>query len=176
MVACYVAKRRPLVGKYCKRKRQNKRLRKQHRQRRYSTLANKGNIVIDPSVIKERSNTYSSLTDINGADVFTNSYKARVEKMEKEQKETDKEFGDAVFVKAPNEEIDIEQQVKEQIFTGTTTQVQKEMVINDTSGNELIIPIAGIIFVVIFVIAIWYIDKRKKERGKYDVDNYNYES
>jgi len=138
-------------------------------------MANEGNIVIDPSVIKERSNTYSSLTDINKADVFTSSYEIKVAEVEKKRKEQTQELEEAIFAKEPNEGADTQQQVKDMMFVGETTQVEKEMSAIEAKNNELVIPIIGIVLVIIFVVAMRYMDKRKSEWEKRDADTYNYE-
>ena len=61
-------------------------------------MANEGSITIEPSVIRERSNTYSSLTDIYGTDVFTSKHEAKVAEFEEEQKEKAQKLGESIFV------------------------------------------------------------------------------
>ena len=41
-------------------------------------MTDNSKIEINPSVLQNRSQTYQSLTDVNGADVFTDDYEEKV--------------------------------------------------------------------------------------------------
>ena len=44
-------------------------------------MTDNSKIEINPSVLQNRSQTYQSLTDVNGADVFTDDYEEKVKEV-----------------------------------------------------------------------------------------------
>lgn len=132
-------------------------------------------ITIDASVLKERNNTYSSLTDINDANVFTDSYEEKMDQIKGQENELYLKEEESIFIKEINKGQDTYEQEKKEMFHESSTQILREVTTNTTSGVELIIPLIGIAFVVMILLLTKYMKNRKRKWEKNDVDNYTYE-
>ncbi|MEF9917386.1 MAG: hypothetical protein RR678_10635 [Lachnospiraceae bacterium] len=132
-------------------------------------------IEINPSVLQERTDTYSSLTDINGANVFTDAYEEKVQNIEKETKLTYDTVQSKVFVEDVAASSNTFDQVKTQLFTNTGTQVVKEDAASDTSDMGIVIPIIGITLIVTTILLSQYVGKRRRKWRNDETDDYVYE-
>lgn len=132
-------------------------------------------IEIDPSVLKGNSATYSSLTDINGADVFSNAFEEIVNQYKEESKKSYDTVQGEVFVKIKGNSMDIYDQVKNSMFSNSEIKVLKESSTTTAGEIGLAIPIIGITFVIAILIIIRYVDKKRRKWKNHDVDTYAYE-
>ena len=87
-------------------------------------------IQIDPSVLKERTNSYSSLTDTNDANVFTDNYEERMNQLQTVEREKYQIEQDEIFIKELDEIIDVYEQEKIVLFSENQSQIlEKEQMI-----------------------------------------------
>ena len=133
-------------------------------------------IQIDPSVLKERTNSYSSLTDTNDANVFTDNYEERMNQLQTVEREKYQIEQDEIFIKELDEIIDVYEQEKIVLFSENQSQIlEKEQMIIE-NNNSFIIPIMGTIIIIMIIGIVQYNDKRNRKRRKKNVDIYSYES
>lgn len=121
-------------------------------------------IQIDPSVLNERSNTYSSLTDINGIDVFTDKYEEQVKGYNENAKEAFGELKNKIFIEQMSDEDSQQEEVKAQLFINTQGYIIKEEVQNEVLTNGLAVPIIGIMTVIFVLFMVSYFGKRKSRK------------
>lgn len=79
-------------------------------------MTDNSKIEIDPSVLQNRSQTYQSLTDVNGADVFTDDYEEKVKDYQQKEQRSYEDTKEQVFIKKMDENAGKEEAVKEQLF------------------------------------------------------------
>lgn len=132
-------------------------------------------INIDPSVLQERTDTYSSLTDINGANVFTDAYEQRVQQYEQNSQKIYNTAQQSIFVAEMTDRGDIYDRIESELFTGTQTQVVKETVISGSDDLTMAIPIIGIAVVVTLILLVRYTEKRRRRWTSNEADDYAYE-
>lgn len=134
-------------------------------------------IKIDPSVLQERSDSYSSLTDIHGADVFTTVHEKKVEAYKNENKQAYEDVQEKLFVQSEVVEVDSYEKVKGQLFTDNKSYlIQQTDVAQSSVMEELMLPITVTACVIVLVILINYAGKRKRRRKQHEADTYAYES
>lgn len=134
-------------------------------------------IMIDPSVLNERSNTYSSLTDINGIDVFTNKYEEKVKGYNENAEEAFLDLKNKIFIEQINDEDSQYEEVKTQLFINTQTQghIMKEEVQDEVLTNGLAVPVTGIMTVIFVLFMFSYFGKRKSKKKMDMTDGFGYE-
>ncbi len=79
-------------------------------------MTDNSKIEINPSVLQNRSQTYQSLTDVNGADVFTDDYEEKVKDYQQKEQRSYEDTKEQVFIKKMDENAGKEEAVKEQLF------------------------------------------------------------
>ena len=62
-------------------------------------MTDNSKIEINPSVLQNRSQTYQSLTDVNGADVFTDDYEEKVKDYQQKEQRSYEDTKEQVFIK-----------------------------------------------------------------------------
>ncbi|MDD3361683.1 MAG: type VII secretion protein EssA [Hespellia sp.] len=132
-------------------------------------------ININPSVLQERTDTYSSLTDINGANVFTDAYEEKVQKYEQESKQTYDTVQEEVFIADVADSGDTYEDVKSQLFTASQTQVVKETSASDSGDMSIAVPIIGIAVVMMIILLVRYVEKKRRKWTNDETDDYAYE-
>ncbi|MFA9379052.1 MAG: hypothetical protein ACERKZ_20250 [Lachnotalea sp.] len=137
-------------------------------------MAETTDITIDPSVLKERTQAYSSLTDINGANVFTNTFEAKVKQYKDQINQSYGNVEEGVFIQSVDN-TDIYEQVKSVMFSSSEIKVKKESYTNTSSATGFAIPIMGIAFVIVIIVMIRYVNKRRRKWREHDVNIYAYE-
>lgn len=135
-------------------------------------MAETTEIEIDPSVLQERSDAYSSLTDINGADVFTDVYEEKVRQYGLKKQQIYSSVQEKVFVVNSDDTADIYEQVKEVMFMDEKSQILKDERTENSNEIGLAIPIIGVIFIIVILLLVRYVNKRKEKREKRNVDTY----
>lgn len=132
-------------------------------------------VKLDTTVLHEKNETYSSLTDTYGIDLFTNQYEEKVyqvnlkenkiyQEMEKKLFETDIESGKDEYEK-----------VQDQLFLNIGTEVKKEEIKKIDTNLGVNIGITGILLILFFFVFFLIFDKRRKRRREDAVNNYTYE-
>lgn len=138
-------------------------------------MSQNSDIEINPSVLEERSETYTSLTDVNGADVFTDRYGEKVAEYQQQKQESYDSAAEAVFKEMMRLEPDEEEAVRGQLFMETSGQVMQNSLSSSKAGDTVLLPFIGILMVISTVLLLHYL---KNRRGKWekDVNNtYSYE-
>ena len=126
-------------------------------------MTDNSKIEINPSVLQNRSQTYQSLTDVNGADVFTDDYEEKVKDYQQKEQRSYEDTKEQVFIKKMDENAGKEEAVKEQLFLTTGSQQLQQ-------------PACGILLAVGILLLLQY-RKRRQGRWKKNVAHtYNYES
>jgi len=133
------------------------------------------NITIDPSVLNERSNAYSSLTDINGIDVFTNRYEAQVKEYNENVQKEFMDLKNQVFFKQIDNEDSQYEEIKTQLFLNTQGQILKEEVQNEILTNGLTVPVMGIMTIIFMLFMVSYFGKKQSRKKLDAVDDFIYE-
>lgn len=133
------------------------------------------NIKIDPAVLQNRSVTYSSLTDVNGADLFTDKYEQKVEAYAVQQEEAYNDAEDSIFIQQIQEHAGLEERVKAQLFAEDSGQIIREASGRNDGNDRIAFPVVGILLL-IGIIAILHYLKNRKGKWEKDVDHaYDYE-
>lgn len=132
-------------------------------------------IVIDPAVLDERSTTYSSLTDINGTNVFSSAFQEKVKDYHEQIDQAYEMMQGGVFVKQMNSNSNIYEQVKGEMFSSREVKVIKDASASGGKGIGFAIPIIGITLIIVILIMIHYVEKRRRKWANHDADTYIYE-
>ncbi len=135
-------------------------------------MAKSTDIKIDPSVLDERNETYSSLTDVNGAEVFTDTYEKKVKEYEQKEKQAYQAVQKDVFVQEIYPESDVYTNIKASMFRDTTIQMEKESTSHSQSQSGLEIPITIVISLTAILFILRYMKRRKEKRKQKNVDTY----
>lgn len=139
-------------------------------------MTDNSKIEINPSVLQNRSQTYQSLTDVNGADVFTDDYEERVKDCQQKEQRCYEDTKEQVFIKKMDENAGKEEAVKEQLFLTTGSQQLQQQAEVTASLDVYWIPACGILLAVGILLLLQY-RKRRQGRWKKNVAHtYNYES
>lgn len=137
------------------------------------TSGNSSEIVIDPSVIKNKnakSNT-TSVTDREGIALFTNEYERNVAAAEAKKRQEKERLKSSLFI----EQIDLPdkyEKLRENLFTGTTQQIIKETFEPESDNTMGIIGCTTVVTVIIVILIIFWFDRRSRKRRKNAADNY----
>lgn len=138
-------------------------------------MSQNSEIEINPSVLKERSETYSSLTDVNGADVFTDGYGKLVEEYQQREQQRYSGTAKAVFAEKTEAEPNAEEAVRNQLFMESDAQVIQTVPQGSSKIDTRVLPFIGILFVISILLMVHYFKNRKGKWEK-DVNNtYSYE-
>lgn len=109
-----------------------------------------GAIELHPEIVRQRQDTYSSLTDLYGVDVFSDEFNDSVETIENQQKESEQQLGKAIFVEEVSVVEDSDTQLLSQLFT-----TQEEMVLSQNyAGSDTGVSVMDVSLVLIGVLAV----------------------
>lgn len=135
-------------------------------------MENQNDINFDPTVLEDRSTTYSSLTDINGANVFSTEFQNKVKDYKEQTNQAYQTLHKGLFIKQMNVNSNIYEEVKNEMFHSREIKIIKNTNKNDSNGLGLAIPILGITFVMVILIMIRYVEKRRRKWVSHEVDTY----
>lgn len=124
-----------------------------------------GALQLNPEIAKQRQDTYSSLTDLHGIDIFSDSFNDRAAEVEAERQTAEMQLKNYIFVEE-TEDIDTDSWLLSQLF------IEKEGLVltQDYTGSKerLSIIDIGITAVVVLAVAALYlfVFNDKKARRK----------
>ncbi|MDD4508480.1 MAG: type VII secretion EssA family protein [Eubacteriaceae bacterium] len=128
-------------------------------------------LVLNMDVLDEQSQSYSSLTDLNGIPLFTSHYNASVEAVHNQEASSTATIHDALFTAGITGDSQEDNGVSA-LFTGAYQGVTVKA--NDTAASDtaLFAPIIGILFCIFLLCMFQYYKKRRRDRRK-KVDSVN---
>jgi hypothetical protein len=129
---------------------------------------------VDPSVLHERSDTYSSLTDIYGVEVFTDEFRKKVEDYQQEQQDTYNNIKEEIFIKSPDADTDPYSQVTANLFMDDNW-IVKEAPPEEKSDVIAALPIVAMVCIMTYILLLQYVEKRRKKWREYEADADLYE-
>ncbi len=132
-------------------------------------------IRLDPSVLQEQGETYSSLTDTNQIPLFTNTFEELQKKKREEEAETLGEVKTALFQNKEDHGLTEYERIQNNLFINTETQLIKEEIEEKGSQAGTAIASVAILLILFFMVAFSWMEKRSKRRRKDAIDNYVYE-
>lgn len=132
-------------------------------------------IRLDPSVLQEQGETYSSLTDTNQIPLFTNMFEEVQKKKREEEAEALGEVKTALFQNKKDHGLTEYERIQNNLFMNTETQLIKEEIEEKSSQAGTAIASAAILLILFFMLAFSWMEKRRKRRRKDAIDTYVYE-
>ena len=132
-------------------------------------------IRLDPSVLQEQGETYSSLTDTNQIPLFTNTFEELQKKKREEEAETLGEVKTALFQNKEDHGLTEYERIQNNLFINTETQLIKEEIVEKGSQAGTAIASVAILLILFFMVAFSWMEKRSKRRRKDAIDTYVYE-
>lgn len=132
-------------------------------------------IRLDPSVLQEQGETYSSLTDTNQIPLFTNTFEELQKKKREEEAETLGEVKTALFQNKKDHGLTEYERIQNNLFINTETQLIKEEIEEKGSQAGTAIASVAILLILFFMVAFSWMEKRSKRRRKDAIDTYVYE-
>lgn len=132
-------------------------------------------IRLDPSVLQEQGETYSSLTDTNQIPLFTNTFEELQKKKREEEAETLGEVKTALFQDKEDHGLTEYERIQNNLFINTETQLIKEEIEEKGSQTGTAIASVAILLILFFMVAFSWMEKRSKRRRKDAIDTYVYE-
>ena len=132
-------------------------------------------IRLDPSVLQEQGETYSSLTDTNQIPLFTNTFEELQKKKREEEAETLGEVKTALFQNKEDHGLTEYERIQNNLFINTETQLIKEEIEEKGSQAGTAIASVAILLILFFMVAFSWMEKRSKMRRKDAIDTYVYE-
>lgn len=133
-------------------------------------MTDNSKIEINPSVLQNRSQTYQSLTDVNGADVFTDDYEEKVKDYQQKEQRSYEDTKEQVFIKKMDENAGKEEAVKEQLFLTTGSQQLQQQAEVTASLDVYWIPACGILLAVGILLLEKIAQKMQPLMEKYDTE------
>lgn len=132
-------------------------------------------ITIDTDVLKDRTQTYSSLTDKNGVPVFTKDYQEKLATYQERVNQPYQWIQQEIFLKTASTSEDQYEQVKSILFTGSERTVVKEERVKTASTSMISIVVVTVFLVIVLLALLQYISRKRRKWQKYDIDIYAYE-
>ncbi len=132
-------------------------------------------IRLDPSVLQEQGEIYSSLTDTNQIPLFTNTFEELQKKKREEEAETLGEVKTALFQDKEDHGLTEYERIQNNLFINTETQLIKEEIEEKGSQAGTAIASVAILLILFFMVAFSWMEKRSKRRRKDAIDTYVYE-
>jgi cbb3-type cytochrome oxidase subunit 3 len=132
-------------------------------------------IQIDPTVLQEKGDTYSSLTDTNGIPLFTDKYEDIVDYVQAQKKAEDRNLQTIIFLNSHMTEKNEYAAIQNQLFMSTESQVKKKEVTDNKTDMGHIVALGGIVLIIFFMVVFSAFEKRRKRRREDAVNNYIYE-
>ena len=133
------------------------------------------NIEFDTSVLQEKNETYSSLTDTYGIDLFTDQYEEKIEKVHLKEYDAYQKIEKKLFETDLESGKDEYERIQDQLFLYTGSEVKKEEIEKEDNALGVNIAITGIMLILFFFIFFLIFDKRRKRRREDAINNYTYE-
>lgn len=121
---------------------------------------------LNTDVVNNRTETYSSLTDIYGIPIFSNELEGKVKGYQEEQAIQRAKTEQQLFIKTMNDTTSDYEQITEQLFMQTQVLVIKNNAEITKASPIFPIVILGIM-TVIFTVSLIKIIKRKKRKENY---------
>ena len=111
-------------------------------------------IRLDPSVLQEQGETYSSLTDTNQIPLFTNTFEELQKKKREEEAETLGEVKTALFQNKEDHGLTEYERIQNNLFINTETQLIKEEIEEKGSQAGTAIASVAILLILFFMVAL----------------------
>lgn len=135
------------------------------------------NISLDPSVLKEKGERYSSLTDTNGVNLFTDEYEDAIKDVQMKEEDFSYNIQNKIFyldLDSSKGESDY-QQVQGQLFLNMDRSMKKEIVKGEKNQLGMMVASVGIMLIIFFFALLSLSEKREKRRRADAVNTYTYE-
>lgn len=132
-------------------------------------------IQLDPSVLQEQGETYSSLTDTNQIPLFTNNFEEMQEKKQKRDEEIVRTVKTALFQNEKEHGLNEYERIQNSLFMNTEIQLKKEEIKEESNQVGTAVAAVGILLIIFFMFAFSWMEKRRKRRRKDAIDTYIYE-
>lgn len=100
----------------------------------YEEQKDESEIELHPEVVKQRQDTYHSLTDLNGIDVFSTEFEASVKAVIGEQIEKLRKLEGQVFDQEPVSPKSTDEELTEKLFTGQQETILRHDYTKDQKG------------------------------------------
>ncbi len=121
---------------------------------------------LNPELVKQRQDTYSSLTDLHGIDIFSDEFAERLQEIEANFEKQEQQLKNVVFIEEAGNTNDVDGWLYSQLFVEKEELVLKQEYVNKEDSLSLID--IGIMAIVVFAVAALYlfIFNDKKARRK----------
>lgn len=132
-------------------------------------------LMLNPEVIKERSTSYSSLTDLYEVPIFTNQFEKTIEDYQEKSSERNSTLYQTVFTLEDWKAKDTNLQLQEYLFVGNESKKVMEQTNADENNGTSIYIKSGSILVIGFLVILFYRYKKRnvRRREKEHADNNN---
>lgn len=125
-------------------------------------MAANSELEFNTEILKQKNESYSSLTDLNGVALFTDDYETLIEKKQQEDSQKNSEIEKKLFVTEMRQE-GADDEVINTLFLNTSQEVVK---VNTTPAEQdlsLVFPAIGIVFCVFLLFMVQYYKKRRRK-------------
>lgn len=130
-------------------------------------------ILIDTSVLNN-GEVYSSLTDMNGIDLFTSDYEELIVSYNNSNQVKSQEEVNMLFDNDFNFDVDDYATVRSLIFTDANQSSVKKSFLSDNAPTYLLYIALGCLIAIIAVVIIAFINHRHKKERQHAADIYTY--
>jgi len=125
-----------------------------------------GAIELNPELVRQRQDTYSSLTDLQGINVFSDEFKENIDSVKEQRNAEEKNLNSSVFIKEINVSDSKDDWLLSQLFYK-----QEEMILSqnyESTGKELSVMDVGLVVIAVLAVTALYlvIFSNKKTRRK----------
>ncbi|WP_195268311.1 hypothetical protein [Eubacterium sp. 1001713B170207_170306_E7] len=125
-------------------------------------MAANSELEFNTEILKQKNESYSSLTDLNGVALFTDDYETLIEIKQQENGRKNSEIQQKLFVTEIRQE-GADDDVVNTLFLNTSQEVVK---VNTTPADQdlsLVFPAIGIVFCVFLLFMVQYYKKRRRK-------------
>ena len=129
-------------------------------------------INFDTSVLQEKNETYSSLTDTYGIDLFTDQYEEKIQEVHLKEYDV---YQKRLFETDLESEKNEYEKIQDQLFLYTSSEVKKEEIKRTDNTLGVNIAITGIMVILFFFVFFLIFDKKRKRRREDAINTYTYE-
>lgn len=126
---------------------------------------------LDTTVVKSREDTYSSLTDINHIEVFSDKFQSKVSDYNQQVSYSNNSILNTVFTKDISNSGKEDKTIVSKLFAEVGEDIVKENY-DDASGAKNYI-YAGILIVLMIIVSLFMVKHHKSREGKEYVDDLN---
>lgn len=131
-------------------------------------------ITLDPSVLHEKDDTYSSLTDENAISLFTDEYENNVEMVRENKLSEEQKLQESLFTADIHIQESADQELKDSLFLSSTQPLKKQDYVPPIDYSFLGYAGIALAFMIGVVIAVSFFDRKKRKVHKNAVDHYTY--